>query len=231
MKATDLNISPKEIVTDLDKLWEFCDVINPKSEGELVQEITLALKATMRANDLMYLAAPQIGYSKQVFCIKFGKNDYRTFLNPMIENVVSSTYHFARETCPSVPGKTFIIPRFGSIQMCFVTPMGEYKATKLMGVAAEVAQHCIDLLSGNPIVNIGLEIDEDFDKAADEEREEIIKMYIESLDLRSKKLNQEIEEDEELKQISDASKFMNSVREGTTKIENSLLAENNSEQE
>ena len=103
MKATDLNISPKEIVTDIDKLWEFCEVINPKSEGELMQEITLALKATMRANDLMYLAAPQIGYSKQVFCIKFGKNDYRTFLNPMIENVVSSTYHFAREVCASIP--------------------------------------------------------------------------------------------------------------------------------
>jgi peptide deformylase len=220
MKVTDLNIEPKEIITDIDKLWEFAEVINPAADGELMQEIILSLKATMRANNLMSLSAPQIGYNKQVFCIKFGKNDYRTFLNPMIENVVSSTYHFARETCPSVPGKTFIIPRFGTIQMCFVTPMGEYKTTRLMGVAAEVAQHCIDLLNGNPIVNIGLEIDEDFDNATDDERAEILKMYVESLDLRSKKLREEINADEELKQIEDASNFIQAVNNGEVQIEN-----------
>jgi peptide deformylase len=220
MKVTDLNIEPKEIITVIDKLWEFAEVINPAADGELMQEIILSLKATMRANNLMSLSAPQIGYNKQVFCIKFGKNDYRTFLNPMIENVVSSTYHFARETCPSVPGKTFIIPRFGTIQMCFVTPMGEYKTTRLMGVAAEVAQHCIDLLNGNPIVNIGLEIDEDFDNATDDERAEILKMYVESLDLRSKKLREEINADEELKQIEDASNFIQAVNNGEVQIEN-----------
>jgi peptide deformylase len=220
MKVTDLNIEPKEIITDIDKLWEFAEVINPSADGELMQEIILSLKATMRANNLMSLSAPQIGYNKQVFCIKFGKNDYRTFLNPMIENVVSSTYHFARETCPSVPGKTFIIPRFGTIQMCFVTPMGEYKTTRLMGVAAEVAQHCIDLLNGNPIVNIGLEIDEDFDNATDDERAEILKMYVESLDLRSKKLREEIDADEELKKIEDASNFIQAVNNGEVQIEN-----------
>lgn len=220
MKVTDLNIEPKEIITDIDKLWEFAEVINPAADGELMQEIILSLKATMRANHLMSLSAPQIGYNKQVFCIKFGKNDYRTFLNPMIENVVSSTYHFARETCPSVPGKTFIIPRFGTIQMCFVTPMGEYKTTRLMGVAAEVAQHCIDLLNGNPIVNIGLEIDEDFDNATDDERAEILKMYVESLDLRGKKLREEINADEELKQIEDASNFIQAVNNGEVQIEN-----------
>lgn len=220
MKVTDLNIEPKEIITDIDKLWEFAEVINPVADGELMQEIILSLKATMRANNLMSLSAPQIGYNKQVFCIKFGKNDYRTFLNPMIENVVSSTYHFARETCPSVPGKTFIIPRFGTIQMCFVTPMGEYKTTRLMGVAAEVAQHCIDLLNGNPIMNIGLEIDEDFDNATDDERAEILKMYVESLDLRSKKLREEINADEELKQIEDASNFIQAVNNGEVQIEN-----------
>ena len=231
MKITDLASTPKEIITDIDKLWEFSDVINPANEGELMQEIILALKATMRSNNLTYLAAPQIGYTKQIFCIKFDKNDYRTFLNPMIENVVSSTYHFARETCASVPGKTFIIPRFGTIQMCFVTPMGEYKTTKLMGVAAEVAQQCIDLLNGNPIVNIGLEIDEDFDNATDDERAEIIKMYVESLDLRSKKLREEIDNDKDLKQIEDASRFIQGVNDGSIQIDNSPLTETNSDKE
>ena len=231
MKVTDINIGPKDIITDVDKLWEFSEVINPSTEGELMQEIILALKATMKANNLLSLSAPQIGYYKQVFCIKFGKNDYRTFLNPMIENVVASTYHFARETCASFPDKTFIIPRFGTIQMCFVSPMGEYKTTKLMGVAAEVAQHHIDLLNGNPIVNIGLEIDEMFDKATDAQKAKILKMYRESLDLRSKKLQEEIEQDEELKKMNDASKFILSVQDGTTKIENSTMPSNDSDKE
>ena len=61
-----------------------------------------------------------------------------------------------------------------------------------------------------------------FDNATDEERAEVLKMYAESLDIRQKELTQQIEEDEELKQIDDAAKFMASVYAGETQIDNSF---------
>ena len=83
-------------------------------------------------------------------------------------------------------------------------------------------QHCLDHLNGMLLTDIGLEIDELFDNATDEERAEVIKMYAESLDIRQKELTQQIEQDEELKQIDDAAKFMASVHSGETQIDNSF---------
>ena len=51
----------KEIITDVDTLGEWSVEINTQKEGKLLQEIVLSLKQTMRANNLVSLAAPQIG--------------------------------------------------------------------------------------------------------------------------------------------------------------------------
>ena len=54
----------KEIITDVDKLGEWSVEINTQKEGKLLQEIVLSLKQTMRVNNLVSLAAPQIGYNR-----------------------------------------------------------------------------------------------------------------------------------------------------------------------
>ena len=210
----------KEIITDVDTLGEWSVEINTQKEGKLLQEIVLSLKQTMRANNLVSLAAPQIGYNRRVFCLRFGERDYRTFVNPVIEN--NTAFQFSRETCSSIPGRTFIIPRFGNLKVFFTTPMGKIESSKLVGMSAFKFQHCLDHLNGMLLSDIGLEIDEMFDNATDEERAEVLKMYAESLDIRQKELTQQIEEDEELKQIDDAAKFMASVYAGETQIDNSF---------
>ena len=98
----------KNVITDVEKLYDWATEIDPRKEGKLVQEIVLAIKTTMRENNLEYLTAPQIGYDKRIFCIRFGGNDYRTFLNPVITR--TGAFQFARETCNSLPEKTFIMP-------------------------------------------------------------------------------------------------------------------------
>lgn len=206
----------KEIITDPEKLGEWSVEIATK-ENKLLQEIVLSLKQTMRANNLHSLTAPQIGYSKRVFCMKFGKDDYRTFVNPIIEN--NTAFQFSRETCTSIPDKTFIIPRFGNIKIYYTTPLGKVESCKLAGMSAFVFQHCIDHLNGMLVSDIGLEIDELFDNATDEERAEVLKMYAESLDIRHKQLQKEIEDDKDLVDINDAVKFITSVRSGETILE------------
>lgn len=206
----------KQIITDPEQLSDWSLEANVRKEGTLVQEIVLALKQTMKENNLYYLTAPQIGYNKRIFCIKFG-NDYRTFINPAVEN--NSNITMSRESCESIPGKEFIIPRFTKIKFYFTTPMGKVESGTLAGRAAIVFQHAVDHLNGMLISDIGLEIDELFDNATEEEQDEVLRMYAESLDLRQKELNKLIEEDEELKQINDAVKFINSVKDGSTTLD------------
>lgn len=210
----------KEIVTDVDKLSEWCIEIDTRKESKLLQEIVLSLKQTMREKGLISLAAPQIGYNRRVFCIRFGESDYRTFVNPIIEN--NTAFQFARESCSSIPDKTFIMPRFGNVSVYFTTPLGKVESSKLVGLAAFKFQHCMDHLNGMILSDIGLEIDEMFDNASEEERAEVLRMYAESLDIRQKELQQQVQEDQELKQIDDASKFIASVKAGETILENSL---------
>ena len=101
----------KEIIVDENSLSNWCTEIDTRKEGKLTQEIILALKETMREKGLQSLSAPQIGYDKRILCLRFGDNDYRTFINPAIEN--NSGITMSRETCSSIPGKEFIIPSFG----------------------------------------------------------------------------------------------------------------------
>ena len=204
----------KTIITDVEKLSDWSIEIDPMKEGKLTQEIVLALKETMRANNLQSLTAPQIGYNRRIICLRFGKDNYRTFINPAIDN--NSNITMARESCSSIPGKEYIIPRFGKIKFYFTTPLGKVESATLVGKAAYVFQHSLDHLNGMLVEDIGLEIDELFDNASDEEREEVIRMYAESLDLRQKELTKIIAEDKELKEVDDAIKFIASVKDGST---------------
>lgn len=213
-----MNNRVKEIITDVEALSNWSVEIDPCKEGKTAQEIILALKATMKEHNLVSLSAPQIGYNRRIFCLRFGDNDYRTFVNPAIEN--NSGMTMSRETCTSIPDKQFIIPRFGKIKFFYTTPMGKVESGTLVGRAAYVFQHAMDHLNGVLVSDIGLEIDELFDQATDDERAEVLKMYAESLDIRAKELNKEIEEDKDLRDINNAIKFINSVKDGSTKLEN-----------
>ena len=97
---------------------------------------------------------------------------------------------------------------------------GKVEAIKLSGMAALRFQHCIDHLNGMLTSDIGLEIDDLWDNATEDERAEVLKMYAESLDIRQKELDKEVQEDAELSDIADAAKFIASVKSGETTIEN-----------
>ena len=168
------------------------------------------------------LSACQIGHYKRIICLNFN-GDIRTFINPIITKVKGLL--LSRETCHSIPGKTYIRTRYGKISITYQTPLGKIESIDLVGLAANVFQHHIDHLDGLLLNDVGLEIDEDFDNATDEERQEVIDMYLDSLDLRGKELEEEIANNKELHQLSEGAKFINSVNSGETKIESVPLGE------
>lgn len=207
-----------EIITDIEQLSTRCDeVIDLRKESKLVQKIIIDLKDTIRKHNLVGLAANQIGYDKRIFVVAFG-NDLRTFINPIISQAAGLDTSI--ETCPSLPDKKFLRLRNGKISVTYMDPLGKVMTAKgLVGKAAFVVQELLDHLEGVLLSDIGLELDSDFDAATEDEKAELIKAYCDAMDVRLKDLNKEIEEDKELKQISDAAKLLNKVQQGEVTVE------------
>lgn len=208
----------KDIITDEVILSERAEEIDTLHDSQLLQEIVKYLKRTLRKrDDLFALSAPAIGYNKRVFCMKFENDQIKTFINPVIESYSPNGMQLSREKCSSVPGKEYIRVRNNDIRVMYQRPTGDAESNRLLGKAALVFQHEMDHLEGVLISDIGLEVIPEFDAATDEERSEVIKEYLDSLDIRLKQTNEEIQNDPELKQIDDATKFMTGVLTGEVK--------------
>ncbi len=213
-----MKIDTKEVL-DLDALVKVgrSQEIDHEKNGKLIREITANIKRTMRKNNLISLSAPGIGYNKRIFCIDFSDKEIKSFINPVITNATGM--QLVREQCSSIPGKEYVIPRNTVIDVIYETPTGQIKTKRLKDVVAFVFQHEIDHLNNVTLDIIGLEVDEDFDSATQEEREEIIDMYLDSLDLRQKYLEETINSDKELKIVSDRLKFIEALARGDIEFE------------
>lgn len=206
----------KEIITDLDQLGERADEIDVRKENNEMREIILDLKQTLREHkNGVGLAAPQIGYNKRIFVVNFN-GDIRSFINPVITQAKGLTIN--REGCLSLPGKEYLRPRNTEITVIYQTPLGKTESRKIFGMAAFVFQHELDHLDGITLADIGLQLDDNFDKASDEEKNELIKAYMDSLDIKQKDAEKEIEENPQLKQQADAIKFMEALQKGEVEL-------------
>ena len=182
-----------------------------------MREIITFIKRTMRKNNLVSLSAPAIGYNKRIFCVDFSDKEIKTFINPLVTNL--SGLELTREVCSSIPGKEFIRPRHSTIDIIYTNPQGIIKSNQFKGLAATVIQHELDHLDGITLADIGLEIEPDFDEGTEEEKFEIINMYLDSLDLAREDLIKDFQKDENLKKEYEADKFMEMLGQGKIKLE------------
>lgn len=205
-------------INNLEELVELgrAEEIDTEKENKLVREIVSKIKRTMRKNNLTSLSAPAVGYNKRIFCVDYSDNEIKTYINPVVS--IREGIHLSREVCSSIPGKEYIIPRNNVINIYYQRPNGEVKIQEFKGLASNVLQHEIDHLEGITLDDMGLEIDKDFDEATDEERLEIVNMYLDSLDIMLKDVKEDIENNEELKVISDRLNFTEAVVSGKVKL-------------
>lgn len=210
----------KEIITDLEKLSARADEIRDiRKCSKEVQEIVLELKDTIREKNLKALSAPQIGYNKRIFVIRFGKNDLRSFVNPVIEYNAVKGLGLSVEESSSIPDKKFLIVRNSEVPALYQTPIGKIESKKFNGMAAYMFQQMMNHLDGIVLSDMGLEVGEDFLNATDEEKAPIISAYLDSLDMKWKVLEEEISKDSDLSEIRDAGKFLDKVNRGEVKLE------------
>ena len=212
-----LNIENDEL-----KLSERSIEIDTKNQNKEVREIVAKLKHTVREHNLIALSAPEIGIQKRIFVINF-KEEIKTFINPVI--ISAKGIQLSKETCNNIDTKIYLVPRNSEIHVAYQGPTGNYNERQLIGAASFIFQHEMQHLDGLLISDIGLEIDKDFENATDEEKNEIINIYLDSLDMKQKNVEQEINDNSELKEISDAIDFMTSVYQGETEIIQEVIDE------
>lgn len=213
MKITVKEVLNLEEINSIGRSQE----IDHEQNMKLIREIVSDIKRTMRKNNLSSLSAPGIGHNKRIFCIDFSDNEIKSFINPVITN--AEGLQLVREQCSSIPDKEYIVPRNSTIDVIYETPTGQIKTKRLQSVVAFVFQHEIDHLNGVTLDDMGLEVDSDFDEATQEEREEIINMYLDSLDLRQKYLEEVINSNEELKIVSERLRFAEALASGDIEFE------------
>ena len=204
----------KPIITDEALLSERADEVDTIKEMKEARAIIAELKSIIRKKELTSLSAPAIGYRKRIFCVNFSDSEIKTFINPII--VKAEGLVLSDETCTSIPGKRFILPRNNKVSIMYTSPLGKVESREVSGVAASVIQHEIHHLDGILVSDIGYLVPEGFDNFSEDEKMRLINEYLDCLDIAAKNLEAEIEADPELKQINDAIKFMDSVREGET---------------
>lgn len=130
-----------------------------------VRKIIEEMMATLNAQENpkgVGLAAPQIGYSLQIFITKPAlKSPIRIFINPEIigaskeltngvperENLPAGR-HDPLEGCLSLPGIWGPVKRHASLKLRYQTPNGQTHKEEFKGFLATIIQHEIDHLGG-----------------------------------------------------------------------------------
>ena len=191
--------------------------IDYEKDYTLMKEIIAKIKKTMRKNNLTSLSAPAIGYNKRIFCVDFSDKEIKTFINPMV--LLTQGMELTREVCSSIPNKEFIRPRHTSIDIIYQRPDGTIKQNQFKGMASTVIQHELDHLDAITLNDIGLEIDSDFDEATEEERFEVIDMYLKYLSEKHDNLITEIKQDDTTKIMYEAETMSELIAKGKIKFE------------
>ncbi len=119
---------------------------NPLAEE--VQTLIPLMIETMRQNQGVGLAAPQIGKSLQLFVVdkENGQATY-VFINPKI-TACSREKNKEVEGCLSIPNKILPVERYETITVRYLNEKGEKSKLKARGFLARAIQHELDHLNG-----------------------------------------------------------------------------------
>lgn len=203
------------LVFDLDELKERVDEVNPIDAQSTVKALIAKLK---KYKELYALSAPQIGIKERVIVFKYNNGEmYKEYINPRIFK--AEEYHLVREKDISCPDKEFISPRPGKIFIEYQTQDARPETNVLKDNAAEIFDRMMNYLDGITLEDYGLEVIPEFDEAEEEDKQEVIDMYLKSFKTREEELNKEIGNDKDAKQLKDAIDFMAAAKEGKIQFE------------
>jgi len=129
-------------------------------DNELL-EIIEQMQFTMKKENGIGLAAPQIGINKKLFIIKFkdGRDIIdKVFINPELINYYGEEVYY-EEGCLSIPGISEEIRRKNGVYIKSIDINGEEQNLRADGLLGRVIQHEYDHLTGRLFTDL-LEVDQ-----------------------------------------------------------------------
>jgi peptide deformylase len=121
-----------------------CEIENPRDP--LIRELIFDMLETMKENNGMGLAAPQVGKSLRLCVIRFERKTY-ILINPKIKSK-SWGKEIAEEGCLSFPGQFIPIKRSKKVKVVAQNKAGKEFTLEAEGLLARALQHEIDHLDG-----------------------------------------------------------------------------------
>ena len=207
------------ILEKLENLERAEEVLDLKKDAKHVSAVLKELKEDLESReDLVGLTAPQIGYNERIIALKF-EDGIRFFINPL--------YVFRDKLKMNIEpwyGKHYLIPRFEKIEFGYTKPNGVIEQLEFNSNVAFIFQQLYEVLEGLQPSDYGVELNQEFFEATDEERQEVIDAYADSLVRLSNNLKQEIEDDPILREQQHTIDFLTSVAMGETKIAKPLTS-------
>lgn len=202
-----------KIETNREKLSDRSEEVDLSNKEVLdnISHLVADIKDTLRVHDNMIaLSAPQLGSKVRVFCVKFADNDIRTFVNPIITKIEGK--YLSIEPCVTLDNKEFMVQRPERILLGYQTPTGQFKSDiEFKSPVSGIIDQMIDTLDGILFFKYeqqGIEIDDEYYKASPEEKEELHKWYKEEYLPRKLDELKALEDDPEIKKMTDAVSFM-----------------------
>lgn len=116
-----------------------------------IQKLIPEMIKTMRENNGMGLAAPQVGESIRLFVVEYKGTSY-VLINPKI-TAHSKRIELSEEGCLSFPQKFIPVNRFETVQIRYLNENGEKCKIKAHGLLARAFQHEADHLDGILFIN------------------------------------------------------------------------------
>jgi len=111
-----------------------------------IRNLVLKMEKTMKENNGVGLAAPQVGIQERIIIINHNDGT-KFFINPVILEK-SSVQDCLEEGCLSVPGVRLEIKRPISVKAKFLDLDNQEKTIELHGFSARIFQHELDHLNG-----------------------------------------------------------------------------------
>ncbi len=208
------------IITDIELLKHTCEkTINNEEDAEARQNSFKEIKEQMlevlnSQENLLGLAAPQIGINKRVIALKFD-DKIKFYIDPVVTK--KDNYTIIPESCSSLPGKEILILRPAEIKVVYTTDEFKYEDNKMLDNAAFLFDQLYNLLDGVTPDEFGLVSDPStcgsLKDLSEEDFKELIEVYKTFIKTKTETFNSSISEDAELqnsyKQLQFAEKVLN----------------------
>jgi peptide deformylase len=118
----------------------------PDPRSRYVRDLIRDMEDTMKHEDGIGLAAPQVGVSLRVIVMRAPVKLIH-LINPSID-VLNHSIYISQEGCLSVPGKRGIVERYVGVKVSAFEDNGKLVTYSFKGLAAAVVQHEMDHLEG-----------------------------------------------------------------------------------